>query len=321
MTDSGQDPPAGKVVVPDELAASQALYFGDAGRLWVAALPGLAADLVERWRLRRDGEAVCGAVALVLPVVRADGTLAVLKLQPVDDETGGEVMALKSWAGRGAVRVLEDDPHSGSMLLERLDASRSLRSLPDDLAAVQVIARLLVRLNAVQAPTGLRRLADLAGSMLEHVPSVLGSLADPAERKLLDRCAASVRELLTDPVDDRLLHWDLHYDNVLAPLSPEQQEPWLAIDPKPLSGDPGFELLPALWNRWDDVVATGDPTRAVLRRFDLMVDTLGLSWERARVWTLARVLQNAVWDLGRFSETALHPSHRCIVESLLSRGG
>ncbi|GGW53564.1 hypothetical protein GCM10010381_43810 [Streptomyces xantholiticus] len=39
---------------------------------------------------------------------------------------------------------------------------------------------------------------------------------------------------------DRLLHWDLHFDNVLA----AEREPWLVIDPKLLVGDPGFELCP-----------------------------------------------------------------------------
>ncbi len=63
---------------------------------------------------------------------------------------------------------------------------------------------------------------------------------------------------------------------------------------QPLSGDPGFDLLPALWNRWDDVVATGDVSRAVLRRCDLLVDILGLSREQAEVWTMARILQNAM---------------------------
>src|SRR5690606_5562906 len=74
-------------------------------------------------------------------------------------------------------------------------------------------------------------------------------------------------------------------------------EPWLAIDPKPLAGDPGFDLLPALDNRWDEVVASGDVRRAVLRRFDLLVEVLELDPARAAGWTLGRVLQNALWSV------------------------
>jgi streptomycin 6-kinase len=121
--------------------------------------------------------------------------------------------------------------------------------------------------------------------------------------------------LLTDRIGNRLLHWDLHYFNTLSTLDGDQQ--WKAIDPKPLAGDSGFELLPALWNRWDDLVETGDVPRALLRRFDLMTEVLGLDRSRAAGWTLGRVLQVAVWDLVRFHEGDIWPSHRTIAEVLI----
>jgi streptomycin 6-kinase len=244
--------------------------------------------------LRPDGEPMCGAVALVLPVVRAGGGRAVLKLQPVDEETAGEPVALRAWDGRGAVRLLRHDPDSGAMLLEHLDADRPLAALPDDLDALRILSELLVRLNAVTAPPGIRRLADVAGAMLDRVPR---RIPDPAERRLVDRCARAVEDLLPE-AGDRLLHWDLHYDNVLSDRSGR----WLAIDPKPLAGDPGFELLAALHNRWPDVVATGDVRRAVRRRFDLMTEVLDLDRRRAAGWTLGRVLQNRLWDVDFLDE-------------------
>jgi streptomycin 6-kinase len=124
-----------------------------------------------------------------------------------------------------------------------------------------------------------------------------------------------LEELTTDPIDSRLLHWDLHYFNTLSTLDDAQR--WKAIDPKPLVGDSAFELLPALWNRWEDLVMTGDLARALLRRFDLMTDVLGLDRSRAAGWTLGRVLQVAVWDLVRFNEGHICPEHRAIAEVLL----
>jgi streptomycin 6-kinase len=250
--------------------------------------------------------------SLVLPVSRSDGTPAVLKLQPVDDENVGESLGLRVWAGRGAVLLLDEDPDAGVLLLERLDPDRSLASLPID-DALAILVGLLARLVAEPAPAGLRRLADVAAAMVEDTPSAVGRLADLADRRLISRCAAMVREVLPEP-GDRLLHWDLHYENVLAGT----REPWLAIDPKPLAGDPGFDLLPALWNRWDDVVATADVPRAVLRRFDLMVEVLGLERQRAVAWSLARVLQNALWDVAD-GETTVDGPQRTIAEALTSR--
>lgn len=275
----------GEVIeVPGELAASQEKFNGAAGRAFVAGLPRRAAVFLDRWRLRLDGPARHGVCALVLPVLRADGTPAALKLQLLDEESAGEPLALRAWDGAGAVRLLEHDEPTGTLLLERLDPARPLTGLPDTRAAALVIARLLARLTSVPAPAGTRRLGDIARDTLERAPGLLGRLPDGDGRRLLVDCAAAVREVAAEP-GDRLLHGDLHYDNVLA----GGRGPWLAIDPKPLAGDVGFELFPALVNRFDP----GE----VVPRFEAMTGVLGLDRDRARAWTLGRVLWNALWDL------------------------
>ncbi|MGH3697832.1 MAG: aminoglycoside phosphotransferase family protein [Pseudonocardiaceae bacterium] len=299
--------------VPDALAASHSKHSGASGRAWIAALPELAADLLDHWALRLDGPAGHGMASLVLPVIRADGTPAALKLQPVSEENAAAPIGLRVWNGDGVVRLLDHDPDTGTMLLERLDATRPLSSVAEDTAALQILAELLARLVAVPAPQDLRHLADIAAAMLEQVPRAVPALRDPAEQQLVRTCASAVAELIGEP-GDRLLHWDLHYDNILA----GQREPWLAIDPEPLAGDPGFDLLPALDNRWDEVVMTADVARAVLRRFDLLTEVLGLDRHRATGWTLGRVLQNALWDI-EDGETALAPTQLAIATALLHR--
>ena len=306
-----------EIVVPAELAELHQKYSAEDGRIWIAGLPTLAAAYLDRWQLAIDGPVASGAVALIIPVARRDASKAVLKLQPVDDETGGEPAALQAWAGRGAVRLLEHDPGSGAMLLERLDASRDLSTMQDDFAAAKIIAELLVQLNSVPAPAGMRHLRDVAAATLAGTPKAIQLMPDPDERRLLINCAARYQELITDRLHNRLLHWDLHYFNTLATLDGAGE--WKAIDPKPLGGDPGFELLPALWNRWDDLVDTGDLPAALLRRFDMMTDVLGVDRSRAAGWSLGRVLQVAVWDLVRFNEGHIYPTHRTIAEVLLDR--
>ncbi|MEU7045771.1 aminoglycoside phosphotransferase family protein [Streptomyces varsoviensis] len=307
------------VTVPARLAAFHAGYGNGTtgtGPPWVAALPDLAAEFLDRWRLRQDGAPMHGMVALVLPVVRSDGTPAALKFQPVDEESVGEPVALRAWGGDGAVRLLDHDAESGTMLLERLDAGRSLAHVADAEAALKDLAELLAHLVDRPAPAGLRTLADIAAEMLDDVPEALPELRDPADRELLRRCAAAVREVAGEP-GDRLLHWDLHYENVLAPPpGSADRGSWLAIDPKPLAGDPGFDLMPALHNRWDEIVATGDVRRAVRRRFDLMTDAVGLDRARAARWTLGRVLQNSLWDV-EDGEHAIRPEQAAIARALL----
>ncbi|MGP3637770.1 aminoglycoside phosphotransferase family protein [Streptomyces sp. 24-1644] len=299
--------------VPQRLAASYATGFGEEGRAWMAGLPALAAEFLERWELERDGTAGAGEASLVLPVLRPDGTPAVLRLQMPRQETTAALIGLRTWNGKGMVRLLDHDPVSSSMLLERLDGARTLASINDDDVALSILAELHARLVAVPAPRGLRSLGDIASEMLEQVPQAITKLADPADRQLLRSWASAVAELASEP-GDRMLHWDLHYDNVLA----GQREPWIAIDPEPLAGDPGFDLWPALDSRWDDVVAKGDTLRIVQRRFDLLTDVLGLDRARATGWTLGRLLQNSLWDIDD-GKTRLAPSSVTIAESLLNR--
>ncbi|MFI9494211.1 aminoglycoside phosphotransferase family protein [Streptomyces halstedii] len=300
------------IEVPEGFATGQAEFNGAAGAAFCAALPGLAARFLAEWGLRRDGAVMYGMCALVLPVLREDGRPAALKLQLVDDETVGEPVALRAWgaAGVGAVGLLEHDARTGVMLLERLDESRPLAGMADGRAAAEVLARLLTRLVSVPAPEGIRRLADVAVRVIEAAPGAAAALVDEEERRLLGDCAAAVREVAGEP-GDRLLHWDLHYGNVLAGRAEEgRADRWVALDPKPLAGDPGFELFPALDNRFE-----GDE---VMWRFDLLTEVLGLDRERARAWTLARVLQNAVWSTGDGARR-LPPDHVEIARRLLRR--
>ncbi|MER6916331.1 aminoglycoside phosphotransferase family protein [Streptomyces sp. NPDC000594] len=296
------------VEIPALLVSRQLQYGGPAGRAFIDGLPARTRHFLDVWELRRDGPLMHGWAALVVPVRCADGTPAVLKLPVRDEETEGEPDALRVWDGDGAVRLLRHDGPTGTLLLERLDAERSLERLPVPTAA-RIIAELLARLTDRPAPPGMRRLGPLATRMLQEAPDALPRLADPGERRLIADCAAALREVVDEP-GDRLLHWDLHYENVLANVVAPERGPWLAIDPKPLAGDPGFELLPALLNRFDEA--------DIRPRFDLMTEVLGLDRERARAWSLGRVLQNTLWQI-EDGEGRLEPEQESLARVLLGR--
>ncbi|MEW1548999.1 aminoglycoside phosphotransferase family protein [Streptomyces tsukubensis] len=296
--------------VPGAFAASYGTQGAEA-RAWLTGLPRLGGQLLDRWELRLDGRARWGMASLVLPVRRADGAPAVLKLQQLRDETAGAADGLRAWRGNGVVRLLEDDEDSAAQLLERLDASRPLSSVTDEETALGVLSGLLARLTALPAPSGLRSLSDIAAAMVVEAPAAAPALRRPDERKLLETCAAAVAELAGE-AGDRLLHWDLHSGNVLA----GEREPWLAIDPEPLAGDPAFDLLPAIDDRWEAVTSSGDIGRAVLHRFDRLAEAVGADRRRAVGWTLGRVLQNGLWDVEDGKET-LEPTQVTIARTLL----
>ncbi|GAB3826781.1 aminoglycoside phosphotransferase family protein [Kribbella italica] len=289
-------------------------HTDETGLRWLKALPETAAGYLDRWQLTLDGTPMHGAASLVLPVRRTTGDPAILKLQPLNDENAGEALALRTWNADDVVHVLEYDDETATLLLERLNP-RTLNDVPDDVEATRILTELLAGLCTTEGPADLRTLEAVATEMVADAPALIPQLADAEEQHLARRCAARVTELLTEP-GDRLLHWDLHYDNVMA----ADRAPWLVIDPKPLAGDPCFELFPALNNRWDELVATGDLNRAIRYRFDLMVDRLAFDRDRAIGWTLGRILQNVLWDLAD-DESAINPVQVAIAVALTDPRG
>ena len=228
-----------------------------------------------------------GYVAVVVPVRTAGGTPAALKVSFPDEESEHEHLALQRWGGRGAVRMLRADPHRSAMLLERLHQERLLELW--DLEACEIVAGLYGLLHVPALPQ-LRLLTSYverwAGEM-EALPRNA-----PLPRRLVEQAISLSRDFVADPASvGTMIHGDLHYENVMA----SDRAPWLAIDPKPMSGDPHYELAPMLWNRFDEL--TGDVRGGVRRRFHALVDHAGLDEHRARDWVVVRMLNNACWHL------------------------
>jgi streptomycin 6-kinase len=233
----------------------------------------LTATLVDDWQLRVDGDALR---ADVFPVVTSDGVRAVLKLGHSEHEH----LVLRRWNGDGAVRLLRADPHRRALLLERLRP----QPLPAD--SVDVVAELYGRLHVTAMP------------QLPSVPSLLDRWAAdfaalprsaPIPHRLVEQAAALCRDLAAVPAD-RVLHGNLHFDNVLS----ADRQPWVAISPIPVNGDPAFEIAPLLWHRWDAVAI--DVRSGVQRRFFAVVDRAGFDEDRARAWAVVRVVRQAVDD-------------------------
>ncbi|MDO8106463.1 aminoglycoside phosphotransferase family protein [Isoptericola sp. b441] len=256
-------------------------------RPWLDALPRALDALLADWDLVPDGAAVHGECAVVLPV-RADGREAVLKVTWPHHEAEHEHLALRHWEGQGAVLLLRADPRRWALLLERAQP-RDLSTV-DDVRACEVTAGLLARLHR-PAPPQLRLLSERAADWAGRLAALPRS--SPVPHRLVEQATALCRAFAADAATDgTLLHADAHYGNVLAAT----REPWLAIDPKPLSGDPHFEPSPLLWNRWGEVVAHPAGVRAaVRRRLDAAVDVLDLDPDRARDWVVVREVVHALW--------------------------
>ena len=209
----------------------------------------------------------------VAPARLADGTEAVVKVRLPDDvESEHEGDALDFWDGQGAVRLLAHDPDRRALLLERCRPGTALGTRYDD-EDVAVAAALMRRLWRPPSPeVPWHRLEDVAARWRRELPERYEGPVVEAALDALDALVGTQEELV-------LCHQDLHGGNILR----AEQEPWLAIDPKPIVAEPAYDAVALI----RDAQPTLDQLR---RRLDLLARLLDLDRERIRLWGLVKSL-------------------------------
>ena len=281
------------LVVPPTFAQTMRGMYGDAGDAWLRDLPALVSDLAGRW-----GIAVGAHFELsynyVVPARRPDGTEAVLKVGFPNPELERELQALRLYAGDGMCRLLEADDARHAMLLERLRPGEMLVGLArtDDEAATRIGADVMHRLwrpvSALPDPSAFRPLAEWFRAFDHHRATYGGPGPFPAP--ILERAEALASELLDSAPAVVLLHGDFHHSNVLS----SRRAGWLAIDPKGMLGDPGYEVGPFLLN--PDPRGPARDARVLRRRLDVFADELAYDRARLRDWGIAHAVLSACWS-------------------------
>jgi streptomycin 6-kinase len=235
---------------------------------------------IARWHLIPDGAPLFTRSSSLLPV-RFDGAAAMLKIANVEEERRGNDL-IAWWDGDGAALVLAqaDD----AVLLERLDDDHALgnmaRSGADD-AASRIICDVAARLHTARAKPEPELVPlsvwfeDLQGAADRH-----GGILATAH--------ATARALLESQSDVVVLHGDIHHGNILK--SPTRG--WVAIDPKGLLGERGFDFANIFCNP-DDATATA-PGR-LSRQVAIVAAAARLDRVRLMQWILAYAGLSAAW--------------------------
>ena len=223
--------------------------------------------------------------------VRRSEQPLVLKLLPAgsDEWRSGEVLA--HWAGRGAVRLIEQAP--GAVLIERAEPGDDLSSLIDadrDDEATAILCDVMAKLDRPPPEiAGIRTVADWGRGFARNRAAAIevgmdGELIDRAERLFQRLC-----ETQAEPI---LLHGDLQHFNVVR----DARRGWLAIDPKGILGEPAYETGAMLRNPITRPEFCAD--RAVIeRRARLICERLGYAYDRVIGWCFAQWVLSVLWAI------------------------
>jgi streptomycin 6-kinase len=258
------------------------------------------------WKLESDGEPIVTQFSRLLPV-RSLGAPAMLKIALFDEERqGAEVMDW--WGGQGAVRVLARE--GDGVLLERATGTRSLADMArhgSDDKATRILCEVAATLHTPRTTPPPSGLPDL-----ERWFEPLAPIA-AARGGILARTAEMAAELLSGPRDEVVLHGDLHHGNVLD----AGDRGWLAIDPKGLIGERGFDFANIFRN--PEHAFGADPDRLGWQA-TVVAESIGIDRSRILQWVMAFAGLSAAWILGETapsdSDLAMAHTDLAIAESV-----
>lgn len=303
-------------LVPTSLPVVATVREYDGGPAWLAKLPQVIEELRERWSLRLGAPFHGGSCSWVAPAWPPDGEHAVLKITWPHREAMGEAEGLRLWDGRGVVRLLREDRGRLAVLVERCEPGGALGEADhlDPRERLEIGARLLDELWSAPVPemepepglesgvvpesgagagaerTELERVADVTAEWADLVEERMDRLKPDFDPGLVALGARLLRELPATAPRTVLVHGDFNPGNVLS----ARRRPWLAIDAKPMIGDPGYDPWPLL-AQIDEPFAYSDPLGVLAERFALVGDVVGEDVRRLAAWALAREVESALW--------------------------
>ncbi|AHF14551.1 streptomycin 3''-kinase [Niabella soli DSM 19437] len=237
---------------------------------------------MRQWQLKANGAYFFSYASLLQPAWYS-GQKALLKISLEEEEQLGGLL-MQWWKGNGAARVLQ---YSGeALLLEWVDGGRSLKQMAEngqDNEATRIICQTANLLHAKRTEP-LPQLIDLNDWFYTLFHS---------REKYGDQFAASMqiaRQLLQSATAKKVLHGDLHHENILY----SEERGWLAIDPKRLYGEAGFDYANLFCN----------PTKAVAlapgrleQQLKIVCSEAPITQQRMLQWIVAWTALSGLWLL------------------------
>ena len=273
--------------------------FGLSGEAWVENYPRLLDECVERWDLRLLGTATAGLpINVVFFCEDGNGRPLVLKIGHPHPEQKTEIIALRSYAlrsfaGRHIVKIIDWDEASGSFLMDRIFPGDKFRDYPSGTDAgglgrselpIPLFRELSIPVESVDGLPSFDGWLERGFAEFRDARSRAGGSDQHSEFSSYIELAESVfASLRARHPKNYLLHGDLHHENILR----NESGGWIAIDPKGVVGPRVMECGRFLHNFLIDEIpglneiqdATDEQLERVLKvRFETFSELMGLDY-------------------------------------------
>jgi streptomycin 6-kinase len=206
-------------------------------------------------------------------------------------ELATEIDALQTYRGRYAVKLLESHLKLGALLLQRLVPGRPLSALKDDAAATVIAAQLMRDLPLPEPSSHRFPTVERWALAFDRYRQRFDRRSGPIPKKMVDKADGLFKDLWASSPERKLLHGDLHHDNILS----NGENEWLVIDPKGVIGDPAYEAARFQHNPMPRFLSLENPLAVAERRSDILASILGTDRDRLLAWAFFDAMLGACW--------------------------
>lgn len=274
-------------LLPSKFIQTVFSVHGKAGEKWLDELYELIAYCKHKWQFELLPVKKL-TFNFVVPVAFENGSKAILKLGLPGGEVQSEIAVLTAYNVNGFCKLLDAEPEKGIMLLEYVDPGTHLSTVHDEITKATVTANLIKSMILLNPSPSypFQTAGDLFNDMLS-LHNRFGNSAVP--EYLFKNAVSAYKAIESNPHQQRLLHGDLHQQNILSAHGGE----WKAIDPKGIISETGYELIPFLINDVD-----GMGKKAIIKaRIEIFSDLLNIDRERIIQWGIFRSVLSAYWQM------------------------
>jgi streptomycin 6-kinase len=246
-------------------------------------------DYLSAWNLANPQLLTQTATSHIYTVRHGSATVILKLLAATETKEQIGALALRYFAGHGAVRLVRYD--RGAQLMEYASGAElvTLVERGEDENATRIIAQVIKQLHSVPQDSPRDGLFGL-DRWFEAIFQQAAADRQAGSGSIYVRGAAIAERLLGDQREVRVLHGDIHHRNIR-----QSARGWLAFDPKGLVGERTYDCANTLCNPVMPELVHNEAR--LLTNAAILADTLAIELARVLAFTYAYACLNASWWL------------------------